>query len=222
MNMLEFLNAAQNMPFTVALAVMLGIAVLEGVASLLGAGISSFIDTLLPELDMDVDHSTAVSTVSPVSRFLGWLRFGQVPALIVLVIFLTGFGLIGLGIQSVMQDLTGALLPGILAVFIALLLALPVVRVLAGGIAKVIPKDETEAVEEKTLLGRVAVITLGTAAKGSAAEAKVKDQNGLTHYVMVEPESEEVKLVKGTAVLLLEKTGSVFRVIENTNPSLID
>lgn len=221
--MFDFLTASQNMPFTVALAVMLGMALLEGVASLLGAGISSFIDSLLPDFDINLELDTGdVPTVTPLSRLLGWLRFGQVPALILLVIFLTSFGLIGLGIQSFVNNLTGALLPGLMASAGALFLALPVVRTFGGAIARIIPKDETDAVEEKSLLGRVAVITLGSAKKGSSAEAKVKDKHGLTHYVMVEPDQDDAVYTSGTAVLLVKQDGSVFRVIENTNSSLVD
>ena len=227
--MLEFLTTSQNMPFTVALAVMLGIAFLEGVATLLGAGISAFLDSLLPGLNIDVNLESAssldaseVSSVTPLSRFLGWLRLGQVPVLILLVIFLTSFGLIGLSIQSFMHNTTGIMLPGLIASIISLFLALPVVRGLGGVLEKIIPKDETDAVSEKTLIGRVAVITLGTAKKGSSAEAKVKDKHGLTHYVMVEPDMGETTFEKGAAVLLVKQEGSIFKAIKNTNPSLVD
>ena len=41
--MLELLTAPQNVAFTVALAIMLVIAIMEGVARFLGAGLSEFI-----------------------------------------------------------------------------------------------------------------------------------------------------------------------------------
>lgn len=229
--MLEFITASQNMPFTVALTVMLGMAVLEGITTLLGAGISSFLDSLLPDIDVDMDvdmgadsdmGASEVPAVTPLSKILGWLRVGQVPVLVLLVIFLTGFGLIGLTTQSFVHSTTGFFLPGIVASGIAFFLALPVVRVFGGAIAKIIPKDETDAVAEKTLIGRIAVITIGTAKKGGPAEAKVKDQHGLTHYVMVEPEQENDTFISGAAVLIIKQEGSVFKVIENTNPSLVD
>lgn len=227
--MLEFITASQNMPFTVALAVMLGMAFLEGVATLLGAGISSFLDSLLPDFDFDTDlgsssslDASEVPSVTPLSRFLGWLRVGQVPVLVLLVIFLTGFGLIGLGIQSFANNTIGTLLPGLIASAIALFLTLPVVRVLGGALGKIMPKDETDAVSEKTLIGRVAVITLGSAEKDSAAEAKVKDKHGLTHYVMVEPDVDGVTFDTGSAVILIKQEGSIFKAIENTNRALVD
>lgn len=221
--MLEFLTAEPNMPFAVSLTVMLGIAILEGAAMLLGAGISSFLDALLPELDLDVDlDASEVPAVAPLSRFLGWLRIGKVPILILLVIFLTAFGLIGLGIQSLTITLLGFLLPGLVASILSLVLTFPVVRVLGGGLEKIMPKDETDAVSEQSLVGRIAVITIGTAKANSPAEAKVKDQHGLMHYVMVEPDEPQMRFTTGTSVLLVRYDGSVYTAIENTNKALVE
>ena len=77
--MLEFLTATGNTPFSVALALMFGIAILEGVTSLLGFALSSVIDSLLPDLDLEVDLAAEMETPSPLSRMLSWLRVGQVP-----------------------------------------------------------------------------------------------------------------------------------------------
>ena len=43
---MDFLLAAENTPFTIAIAVMLGIALMEGVATLLGFGVSSYLEAL--------------------------------------------------------------------------------------------------------------------------------------------------------------------------------
>ncbi|MEZ5581571.1 MAG: DUF1449 family protein [Candidatus Competibacteraceae bacterium] len=37
-------------------------------------------------------------------------------------------------------------------------------------------------------IGRVAVITLGTAGYDSPAQAKLRDQHGQTHYIMTAPD----------------------------------
>ena len=228
---LAFIAASQNMPFTVALTVMLGLAVLEGVTTLLGAGISNFLDSLLPDIDADVDididadpglDASQVPVVTPVSKVLGWLRVGKVPVLVLLVIFLTSFGLIGLTVQALIHNILGFFLPGIVASGVVFIVTLPVVRFFSGVIAMIIPKDETDAVSEKSLIGRIAIITIGTAKKGSPAEAKVKDQHGLTHYVMAEPDQGGEVYTTGTAILLIKRNGSVFSAIENTNPALVD
>jgi len=221
--MINFLLATQNLPFTVALAVMLIIAFLEGASTLLGAGIFSFIDSLLPELDIDADiDSPDFGSSGPFSKLLSWLRIGEVPAIMLLVIFLTAFGLIGLGLQSAAQRTLGGLLPGSFASIPALLLGIPVVRIFGGILGKIMPKDETEAVAESSFIGRIAVVTLGNASPGNPAEAKLKDKYGQSHYVMIEPDEIDEKFENGTQVVLVSQRGAVFKAIRNKSDALVD
>jgi hypothetical protein len=223
--MMQLITASENLPFTVALAVMFGIALLEGITTVFGAGFSAVLDTLIPDMDigMDVDlDGPEVRTPNAVTRLLGWLRVGQVPILMLLVIFLTAFGLLGLGIQSVTHGIIGAYAPGWMASIPAVVFAMPVVRVLGGLLEKFMPKDETEAVSEDSFVGRIALITLGKAEKGSPAQARLKDRFGQSHYVMVEPETENDAFEQGEQVLLIKKMNSVFLAIRNTNEALID
>ena len=221
--MIDFLLASQNMPFTVALAVMLIIAFSEGASALLGAGIFSFIDSLLPELDIDADmEGLEFESAGPFSKLLSWLRIGEVPAIMLLVIFLTAFGLIGLGIQSTANEFLGRLFPGALVSVPAVLLGLPIVRLFGGILGKIMPKDETEAVSEKSFIGRIAVITLGSARPGNPAEAKLRDRYGQTHYVMVEPDETGEEFENGTQVILISQQGAFFKAIRNKTDVLVD
>ena len=221
--MINFLLASQNMPFTVALAVMLILAVLEGVSTLLGAGIFSFIDSLLPELDIDADiDSPDFESAGLFSKLLSWLRIGEVPVIMLLVIFLTAFGLIGLGLQSFAQKTVGSLLPGSFASIPAVLLGFPIVRFFGGILGKLMPKDETEAVAETSFIGRIAVITLGNASPGNPAEAKLRDKFGQTHYVMVEPDESDERFENGTQVVLVNQQGAIFKAIRNKSDALTD
>ena len=74
----------------------------------------------------------------------------------------------------------------------------------------ILPKDKTTAVNVDTLLGREAVITDGTARSGSPARAKVFDQHGQSHLVMVEPEDAAQAFAAGQQVVLLRKEGAQF------------
>ena len=219
--MWAFITAAENLPFSVALMVMLGMALLEGVGLLLGAGLSGLVDALLPDIEVDVDLHD-VQTPGALSQFLGWLYVGKVPFLVVFVVLLTSFGISGLILQSISQSLLGSLLPAMLVAPVALLAALPVTRLSAAGLARIMPRDETEAVSADSFIGRVAVIITGTARRGYAAQARLNDQHGQTHYVMVEPEGESAELPSGCEVLLIKKNGSRFIAIENPNPVLVE
>ena len=221
--MIEFVAASENLPFTVAITVMLIIALLEGITTVLGAGLSSVFETLLPDIDLDVDlEASGPQTSTPMIRLLGWMRIGKVPFLMVLVLFLTVFGLTGLAIQSFVNTVTLTLLPAWIASLPALLLSLPMVRFLGGILHKIMPKDETEAVSDSSFVGKVATITLGTASTGSPAQAKLRDQHGLTHYVMVEPDDENEQFHQTEQVLIVKKSGSVFSAIRNSTAALTD
>ena len=222
--MFDFLLATENLPFTVALSVMFGIAFLEGVTVLMGFALSGMLDTLLPDMDFDIeaDLYSELEAPSPFSRLLSWLRVGKVPMLMLLIIFLTAFGLIGLALQSILHSSFDFLLPNWLMSIPATVLALPVVRVFGGVLNRFMPNDETDAVSIDSLVGRVATITLGTAASGSAAEARVRDVHGTTHYVMVEPDVASDSFSTQSSVLLVRNEGAIFKAITNPNPALVD
>ena len=223
--MITFILANQNLPFAVAITLMLFIALLEGVTTILGMGFSSLLESLMPEMDIDMDIDTDLDgadfhATSPLTRMLSWLRIGQVPVLVLLVIFLTAFGLLGFGIQSLAIRLFGSFLPVLPAMGGAVVLALPFVRLFGGLLARIMPKDETEAVSEKSFIGLVAVITTGRARPGSPAQGKLNDRYGQSHYVMIEPDQTEEIFVQGTEVLLVSQHGATFRAIRNPSAAL--
>ncbi len=225
--MMAFFTASPNLPFTVALTVMFLIAMMEGVSTVIGMGISEMLESLLPEFDVDIDADLDAdgadgASLPVLSQFLGWLQFGRVPALVLLIIFLTIFGLAGLICQQLAVTLFNSFLPLSVAVPAALILALPGVRCCGGIVAKIIPKDETSAVSSDTFIGRVATITLGTARRNHPAEGRLQDHYGQTHYLMIEPDNDADEFKQGDQILLLKKNGSHFLGILNTNSSLVD
>jgi hypothetical protein len=221
--MLALLTADENLAFSVALALVTLLALLEGVGTLLGAGLSGLVDALLPDsltTGLEVDGPDTGS-MGGISGLLGWLYVGKVPFLVVLILLLTSFGIGGLLLQTLMARFTGALLPGWIASAVALLAALPATR--AGGrlVARLIPRDETQAVSEDSFVGRVAVLTLGAARPGYPAQARLRDAHGQSHYVMVEPDGD-LELPAGSQVLIVKKKGHLFLAIRNPNPLLTD
>jgi hypothetical protein len=234
--MIAFLLSSQNLPFTVSLTLMLAIAVMEGVSTMIGAGLSDLIDSVLPEMDvdldldadMDVDTDLDVDLNSDLhapgifTRLLSWLRVGQVPVLILAIVFLTAFGLVGLFCQSLSIKVLGQMLPSFLASVPALIVTFPLVRICGGILARILPKDETESVSEESFVGRVAVITLGTATLGKPAQARLSDQHGQSHYVMVEPDLADARLDQGTQVLIVSHQGAIYKAIENPSEALTD
>jgi hypothetical protein len=147
---------------------------------------------------------------------------GRVPILIVIVALLTSFGLLGLALQSVLKGATGYPLPASLASIPAFVGACFVTRWLASVIARIIPRTETSAVSRDSFVGRTATLTLGSARIGEAAQARLTDTHGQTHYVMVEPDRAADVLAEGERVLLVARNNTVFKAIRVENEALID
>ena len=205
--MWELMTAPETLPFGVSIALMLVIAALEGTSALFGAGLSNVIDAMAPEVDLDMVDG---GDVPALSKVLSWLRVGEVPALVLLLVFLFAFGLGGYAVQSVIEQVSGGFLnPGI-ATVPALAIALPTVHVAGGVLAAILPRDETEAVHEASFLGQSAVVVLGVARPGSPAQAKLTDEFGTTHYLMVEP-VDGTAVAAGQTIELSDYTNGVYR-----------
>jgi hypothetical protein len=208
------LFAAETWPFTVATFLLLLIAIVEGIAMVVGSSLSQSLQHLLP--DPGDAHT------GPFDRALDWISFGRVPLLVLVVLFLAGFALTGFALNLVVRQLFGFWVPPLIASIAAFLIAVPIVRLTGAGIARVIPRDETYAVSFDSLVGRVATIVTGTARVGYPAQAKVPNEHGQMLYVMVEPEAEGMTFQSGERVLLNKQiSGNRFAGAVNPWPDLI-
>lgn len=229
---MAWIGLAGNAPFVIALLIMLGLAAVELVALLAGFSVNDTVDSFFaPHAHLDLEQGDAAHGFDPinvdgpgvVSRFLAWLYVGKVPVLMVLIVLLTVFGLAGLIAQGILHSLTGMLAPAIIAAPLVLIAVLPIVRACAAGIHRILPTDETSAVHPSSFVGRTAFITNGVARTGLPADARLLDQFGTEHHVLVEPEDAGQTYAAGQVVLLVRQAGSGrFAVIANPNDALID
>lgn len=202
--MFEFFLLAENLPFSVALLLMLMI----GAAEALGLGAGAV------HLDGHADLD------SHGGDLLGWLGVGTVPLLVVLVVLLALFGLIGIGVQQAAESFLGAPLAPWLAAPAALAAALPLTGFCARGLARILPGDETTAVSLNNLVGKRAEIVVGEARRGSPARGRVRDYHGQVHYVMVEPTNDDEAIRAGSTALLVRREGDTFYGLPDVNPLL--
>jgi len=208
------LFAAETWPFTVALFLVLLIAIVEGIAMVVGANLSEWLQHALPD---PWDH-----VHGPFDNLLGWLHVGRVPMLVLLVLFLAGFAITGFAINLVAHHSFGLWVPPLIASPLAFFAALPIVRILGAGLARLIPADQTFAVSFDSLIGRVATIVTGTARAGYPAQAKVVNEHGQSIYVMVEPETAGASFTSGERILLKKQiSGSRFTGEVNPWPDLL-
>lgn len=210
------LFADHNLPFAVALGIM----VLLAVAQFLG--VSDMLDGTDTDVDLDVDFDADpdVASVGAVDGLMSLIGLGRVPFTIWLASFLFIFAGIGVGTQMFAENLTGSPLYVWLAALIAGGAALPVNGIVVRPLAAILPQDETTAVSVNTLVGRRAKILDGTARAASPARARVRDYHGQAHNVMVEPHDQTETLQAGETVLLVRREGGTFYASRLDEPRL--
>lgn len=210
---MELFFHEQTWLFSAAIGLVLALGVMESIGLLLGhGGLSGWFEHGLDLHGADLADGGV----------LAWLHLGKVPLTILLILFLSAFGLAGFLAQILARALLGQFLPLPIVAAGAVMLALPAVRGLGGLLARILPKDQSSAVSPDELVGRIAIVTTGTARSGFAAEARVKDGYGTTHYVMVEPDTAGDEFPSGTEVLLLRRVGGRrFQVTANPRPGLL-
>lgn len=201
-----------NMPFAAALVLMLLLAILQGL------GLGDALGDADADFDADLDSEMGGKSAGLAGGAASLLGLGKVPLMAWLAVYLFIFAGAGVGIQAMAQSLLGAPFERWLAALITAGLALPVTAVLVRPLGTILPKDRTTAISIETLLGREAVITDGTARVASPARAKVIDQHGQSHFVMVEPEDAAHAFATGEQVILLRKEGRKFYAAPARSP----
>ena len=205
--MWEIFVHPSNIFFSVSLCLMLLLGLVEALLLIAGATTQGFLDQFIPDQLFEAQHPDLNLESNPgiFVQLLDWLYIGRIPVLVWLIIFLTTFGLFGLITQGLFFHFTESYFPLWIIAPASLILCMPIVRIVSATIAKVLPQDETTAIHSEELIGLNAEIILGEARLNYPAQAKVKDQHGLTHYIMVEPETDLI-FTQGQTVLLTQKT----------------
>ena len=191
------------LPFAIAFVVMIGIGLIEAV----GLGLGHL------DLDLDADGGHDVT-----GGLLDWLGLGgELPILVWLTSLLACFTLAGTAIQQSATALTGAPLWWGLASGGALVAGALLNTLAANGLARVMPGYETSAISTDDLLRYRGTILEGTARRGAPARAKVVDEHGQAHFIMVEPHDDADLIRSGETALLLRREGSLFFALPDTD-----
>lgn len=202
--MIEFMSAAENLPFTVCIFLLLGLSFLEIVSLSFGLGLSNFLDQFIPGLDLNLDIDANIDHPS-LHLFLQWIPVGRVPSLIILILFFLIFGLIGYLLQFLSVKLLGQMSNVWLVSALNFVISFPILSFSSRALSRIIPGDETSAVSNESFEGKTAIITIGEAKWESPAEAKLIDEHGKTHYLMVTPNSDDFTLKQGEELVIIEK-----------------
>ncbi|MCP3921545.1 MAG: YqiJ family protein [Desulfobacterales bacterium] len=215
--LITFILSDYNTVYLYSILIMFGIFILELVSILAGLNISGLIDDALPDFDLDgdLDMDIDVDTDLPFHHaVLHWFNIGNVPFLVLVIIFLTTFGLTGFIFQYFAVKFLNINISSYILVPLNILFSFYVLHKIGGIIGRLIPSEETTAISQESFIGRIAEITTGTSKKGMPAQAKIQDEHGRFHYIMTEPLNDGDEFPKGTTVLIVDKKGRNYLIDE--------
>lgn len=201
------LFADHNLPFAVALVLLALLAIIQLV------GLGDFGTDVDVDSDIDLDPDGGLGDAGFADSLASIIGLGRVPFTIWLGAFLMMFAGLGFGIQSLAEGLLGAPLYSLLAAAISGVAAFPATGVIVRPLGRILPQDETTAVNIGSLVGRRATITIGRAEHQSPARGQVKDRHGRTHQVMIEPHDAAQTLSQDEEVLLVRRDGETFYAV---------
>jgi len=199
----DILLAPDVRPFAVAAAIMVTLGGIELLTMIVGFSISEL---------MGHDFALDSETHSGIGGLFLWINAGRLPLLILLILALGIFSISGFLLQAIAHG-AGAIMPVSIAALAAAGLSMPVIRVASRGIARIIPRDETYAVNEADFVGHVAEVSIGPLDQGLPGRVRLKDVFGNWHSVAARASSDSAPLPVGARVLLVDRDTRSFIAI---------
>jgi hypothetical protein len=201
--MSEVLLAPEVRPFAVAAAIMVVLGGIEVLTTLVGLSIGELFGK---DIDVDADHHTGLGGL-----FL-WINAGRLPLLILIILALGLFSIIGFLLHGIAHGL-GLTMPVWIAVPVAAAGSIPLIRAASRGIARIIPRDESYAVNESDFVGHIGEVAVGPLDQGLPGRVSLKDVFGNWHSVAARASHDSNALPVGTSVLLVDRDAKSFIAI---------
>jgi len=200
----DLLLALDVRPFAVAAGIVLVLGGIEAVAMLVGFSISDIFGG--KEVDTDANGDGLLEGL-----FL-WVNAGRLPLLILLILALGLFSILGFFIQGVAHGV-GLTVPAWVAGLLSAAWTVPMVRSCSRFIARILPRDETYAVDEADFVGHVGEVSIGPLDQGLPGKVRLKDVFGNWHSVAARASPESQPLPVGASVLLVDRDAKSFIAI---------
>lgn len=199
----DILLAPDVRPFAVAAAIMVSLGGIELLTMIVGFSISELVGH---------DFALDSETHSTIGGLFLWINAGRLPLLILLILALGIFSIAGFLLQAIAHG-AGATLPVSIAALAAVGLSLPAIRVTSRAVARIIPRDETYAVNEADFVGHVAEVAIGPLDQGLPGRVRLKDVFGNWHSVAARASPDSAPLPVGARVLLVDRDTRSFIAI---------
>jgi hypothetical protein len=199
----DVLLAPDVRPFAIAAAIMAALGIVELLTSLVGFSIGELVGK---DMALETDSHSALGGL------FVWVNTGRLPLLILIVLALGVFSIEGFLLQGIAHIL-GTAVPVPIAALAAGAGSIPVIRTASRGIARIIPRDETYAINDADFVGKIAVVTIGPLDQGLPGRVRLKDVFGNWHSVAARAGPDSTALPVGASVLLVDRDARSFTAI---------
>ena len=199
----DILLAPDVRPFAVAAAIMVALGGIEILSMLIGFSIGELFGT---EVAVEADSHNILGGL-----FL-WVNAGRLPFLILFILALGLFSIIGFLLHGIAHG-AGITVPAWISALAAGAVSVPVIRSTSRGIARVIPRDESYAVDEADFVGHVGEVSIGPLDQGLPGRVRLKDVFGNWHTVSARAGPDVQALPVGASVLLVDRDAKGFIAI---------
>jgi hypothetical protein len=199
----DLLLAPDVRPFAIAAGIMLALGGIELLTMLVGFSISELLGK---------DFAVEADSDSGLGGMFLWVNAGRLPLLILIILALGMFSIAGFFLQSIAHG-AGLSVPAPIAALAAAAVSLPAIRVTSRGIARIIPRDETYAVDDADFVGKVAEVSVGPLDQGLPGRVRLKDVFGNWHSLVARASPDSVPLPVGASVLLVDRDAKSFIAI---------
>lgn len=144
------------------------------------------------------DAITDLLDGTSVGELFDWLNLGRVPIAILGMLLLVTFGTVGILLSDTLP-----LVPNWAYALVAAPAAVGVTKVVGNGLVRLIPQDESYAVNRVDLVGRRGVVTLGPLDDGPPGNVRVRDGHGELHTIRARPADAGTTIEKGAEVVVV-------------------
>jgi len=199
----DILLAPDVRPFAIAAAIMVTLGGIELLTMIVGFSISELIGK---------DFALEAESQSAIGGLFLWINAGRLPLLILMILALGLFAIAGFLLQAIAHGI-GSGVPVTLAALAAAAFSLPAIRVTSRGIARIIPRDETYAVDQADFVGQVAEVSIGPLDQGLPGRVRLKDVFGNWHSLVARASPDSAPLPVGASVLLVDRDAKSFIAI---------
>jgi len=199
----DILLAPDVRPFAVAAAIMVTLGGIEVLSMLIGFSIGEWFGN---DVAVEADSHNILGGL-----FL-WVNAGRLPFLILFILALGLFSIIGFLLHGIAHG-AGITVPAWISALAAGAVSVPLIRTTSRGIARIIPRDETYAVNEADFIGHVAQVSIGPLDQGLPGRVRLKDVFGNWHSVAARASPESTPLPVGASVLLVDRDARCFIAI---------